>query len=372
MDKALFDSLPPLKQLEAVRDALAKARNPYEVFGPEKGMKKAFRNLSKFVHPDSRAGADDDPIAADAFSRLKELWGMAEAQMDENTYGNPPADSMVAQIHMGAKTVDVVSSIREGDITDLYGGVDDDGEYLIYVARDEAVNDLLDNEAHQLKSLNRQAGYIEQGARYIPEYTGGAMLHGRNINVLKANLEFMPGPDELYPLRDIAEAYGNRLPHKAIGWLWTRLLAGMVFAHDNGIIHANLTPDTILVDPVDHGILLTGWYHASAGQVPVTSISPDWEAHYPPEVLRKELPLPCTDVYMAARALRWACTDMPEPMQRYFDWCTHPNTHARPGKFQLLLDEWKRTMYEHMGWQREFVVLDYKPGANGVDWGWWR
>lgn len=48
-------------------------------------------------------------------------------------------------------------------------------------------------------------------------------------------------------------------------WMWRRVLDILNFVHEQGWCHGRVSPDHWLVQPRDHGILLTGWRAAHSG-----------------------------------------------------------------------------------------------------------
>jgi len=57
---------------------------------------------------------------------------------------------------------------------------------------------------------------------------------------------------------------GLRDPRHVV-WLWRRVLEVLAYVHDAGWTHGDLRPAHWLVDPRDHGVLLTGWARARRG-----------------------------------------------------------------------------------------------------------
>jgi len=57
---------------------------------------------------------------------------------------------------------------------------------------------------------------------------------------------------------------GLRDPRHAV-WLWRRVLEVLAYLHDAGWTHGDLRASHWLVNPGDHGVLLTGWARAQRG-----------------------------------------------------------------------------------------------------------
>ena len=202
---------------------------------------------------------------------------------------------------------------------------------------------------------------------YIP------MLHrfdadGQVFNVVEFKSDRHSSPDLFYTLAEIKNISEGEIPIKVIGWLWRRILGGLIFPHHEGFINCGITPDSIWIDPASHSVVLMDWYNASKHQDQPRLIVPKWRLMYPPEILAKDLPTPATDICMAAKVMLWAFPGMPPEMKLYFSVLAQDSVRARISDIDLLLKEWDRVMYDRLNWKREFVPFEFNPQIN---WEWW-
>lgn len=59
-------------------------------------------------------------------------------------------------------------------------------------------------------------------------------------------------------------SHGGAVDARHVVWMWRRVLDILGFVHEQGWCHGRVSPDHWLVQPRDHGILLTGWRAAHA------------------------------------------------------------------------------------------------------------
>jgi hypothetical protein len=66
------------------------------------------------------------------------------------------------------------------------------------------------------------------------------------------------------PLSAVHENYRTGLDPRHVVWIWRRVLEVLDYAHGQGIAHGALCLDHLIVQPRDHGVVLTGWSIAQA------------------------------------------------------------------------------------------------------------
>lgn len=377
MTKKEFQKLGDEQKAEAFLAALRRVNRLSDLFGDDAdNAKNRWKKLAKVVHPDLLAG--DDVAAKEASQLLNELWAKADEQIENGVYGELTVPGLSndfitvdnVEYHIGRK-------LGTGDIADVYLGADPNGQsVVIKVARDRGDNDLMDNEVQVLESIKDADGFDKMD-HYFPQVIGSGKDSSRcRINVLSYNPNMISTPEELESLKNVVQSFGDAFSVRHIGWIWRKLITGLAFAHRNGIIHAALTPDNILltIDNEKHGVVLAGWIFGSEKQNKVVGMSEDWVMLYPPNMGQTEAvqPTPELDVYMAAKSMLWCVKDMPVELQKYFNWCAQDSLAARPSSFKTLLDQFEEIIFYKLGWQREFIRLNYNGGQSlvEIDWNW--
>lgn len=299
-------------ELENTYDRLQLAACPEDVFGTfsddqESQVRSAYRTLAKALHPDRYRGLPEESVATEAFKLLGVLWGVAQEKLALGKYGDRrPATPAFVPVTFRVRDREIVITgiLATGALTTLYTAPDD--FVVLKVARSGGYNDLLNNEAKVLRHLQQS----EAGRRYqafFPElvttfrYRSASGEAPRQANLLR----FAGG--QLYSLEQVLQEHGPLDP-KDMAWMFRRLLMALGAAHQAGVIHGAVTPDHVLIQPEQHGLVLVDWSYAlilSGEGQHIPAINPEYEAWYPLEVLSKQAPSPGTDLYMAAECMAY-------------------------------------------------------------------
>lgn len=345
MNASDFNELNSNTKFKLVKAGLLQPHDAFEVLG--KDPQRSYRQIAKIVHPDK--GGDEE-----AFNRLGYYLTASEEEAKLGTYGiKVPQTATIEGI---AYTLH--RQLGSGDSCDVWLS---DSDHIIKIPRDSADIDLLDTEVQHLRYM---ADNTLRDDHDIPEVVAidgnGAVYH--------YNTEFICPPEDLVTLEKLADDYDHAIPIKAVGWLWRRIISGLMRPHALGLVHAAITPDNVLVDTVNHRIVLIDWKYTSKNESVIEFIPDRWKAIYPPQVLGKLPPDPGVDIYMAAQCMKQSFV-LPVPMKDYFD-ALSGKWGQVPSNPQYLLSIWDTVMYEHLGWKKEFVILPHEPIE--VDWSWFQ
>ena len=105
-----------------------------------------------------------------------------------------------------------------------------------------------------------------------------------------------------HTLLDVKRAYPAGIDARTAVWIWRRLLDLLSWIHENGVVHANVRPEHVLVHPRDHGAVLIGWSHAVlVGKGPSTTDDLVASAETLRSVLGDAVPSPIQSVLDAAK-----------------------------------------------------------------------
>lgn len=342
MNKDQFFELPVADQIRSISVAL-EILPPVAVFGLTNG-KERYRALSKMYHPDKWK---TDPLV---YPLAEDLQTAINAEWQEYNSGGTGQDGLL---------------IARGDLADIYL----DGRNIKKISRGD--NDLIEREADILKKMNAHHDFEAHAQFYVPRLVG--LRYNDDdmaINTIAYSEDVLP--EQLFSLAQLARAYDHHIPIKAAGWIWRRVLAALALGHMIGVVHGAVTPDHILLKPgvqgeKQHRGYLIDWAMAVDNDEPIGVMSAKWHELYPPEVALKQPATPAVDIYMAAKSMLWAFMEMPPDMRRYFERCTNPSNFARGWKFVELVNLWDDLMYNRLGWNKEFVALNFVA----PDWTWW-
>ena len=297
--------------LHAHAERLRQARRPTDVFGPLDGadlaarleqLAVAYRKLAADVHPDRYVHSVElSDLATEVFQTLGAWHQLALKQV----HANGSSNDQVLQV--GSDCYQVLRSLAPGDSCDLYVVRDPTslaGESLVLkIVRDAQDNDLLDNELETLLFLwSRPQQQLEVFGRYLPRVRGTLRLDdGRRANLLSLAEDYVS-------LAEVQLAYPKGVDGRSLAWIGNRLFEFMAWLHRQGVIHAAVLPDHVLIHPVTHGAMLVDWCCAvRQWQYPagphVRAVPSPHKKRYPKEVFSRAAASPRLDLYLAASTL---------------------------------------------------------------------
>jgi serine/threonine protein kinase len=272
------------------------------------------------------------------------------------------SDHKPVRVTAGGKTFRVLHRLAVGSLTSVYRcELPDGGQGIFKIARDARSNAAVANEASVLMKLEQEPG-AEPFAPFLPRVVV-SFAHGdagreppRRANVLCYHPE-VESPDGLYTLAEVRDAYPNGLDQKDVAWIWRRLLNVLSFCHANGIAHTAVLPAHVLIEPVQHQLILIDWCFATtrerwkiAASVPGADPFRKW---YQRQGVPR-LSSPSLDISQAANCMLYllngsATPDAPsaniEPgVLRHFQRCvdvadeTHPDARDLLSQFDRLIE----------------------------------
>lgn len=152
-------------------------------------------------------------------------------------------------------------------------------------------------------------------------------------------MTYVPGPT----LEQAVKHLGPLDPEHAC-WIFERLLAGLNFLHANGVIHGDIKPQNIVLQPQNHGAIMIDFGLAMIKPTK-RDVNIGFTAHFsPPEQLsseRKPL-IPESDLYALGMTMIYALTGkmakrtdpalkkLPEDLQTFLMQLSHPDILKRP------------------------------------------
>jgi serine/threonine protein kinase len=195
--------------------------------------------------------------------------------------------------------------------------------------------------------------------------------------VLKLDDDIRSPADELYTLEDVRAAHPAGLDARDVAWIWRRLLSVLGFAHTQGVIHGQILPMHVLIEPREHKLVLVDWC-AAVPQAPprakgLSIISSGHRAWYRREIALTDPPSPALDIALAARCMIELLGGDPidetfppsvDPaIQRHFQRCLGSASGKRPDAPKLL-EDFDR-LIEALWGPRKFRVLEMPPKQRG-------
>jgi hypothetical protein len=279
-------------------------------------IKVDYRVLARITHSDGYTNPRTKDEAEAAFKNLQRWHKAALDKWKAGTYGDRSAMTEVT-----VKTRKQVYTLRQrltpGDLCNVYAGTDEAGAELIFkVCRTPKNNDLVRNEAEKLKDLRSRFSSLK------------ALVH---IPVVVDTFE-LPGPKQcvvlqrlkgFYSLQQVADAHGA-LDLRDAAWMFNRLLAALLVAHQGGYVHGALTLGHFMICPSGeqehNGVLLDWSYCVNVGQ-PLRAIVPQYRHFYPAEVFEKKPSTTGVDLFMASKCLKALVPDLPRNVAGLMNAC---------------------------------------------------
>lgn len=218
------------------------------------------------------------------------------------------------EVTVNKRELTIFDQICQGDLSDIYectfpkatvhspGGTrfdrinedEDNGQGVLKVATDWLDNDLLKNEATNLRWIYPEKAGDEKFFRYFPRLIDSFEVNGRQANLLSRAEGFIS-------LADILKAYPAGIDFRDMVWMFKRVLIGLGYAHRQSVIHAAILPAHVLVHPTDHGAKIIDWSYSIRGDTRVSAMSAGHEGYYAPEIPAKQRVTAKTDIFMAAK-----------------------------------------------------------------------
>lgn len=363
-----------MSELDVVAARIESAKVPEDVFGDlhgdnlSKALGTVYRALVVVVHPDHYASTPGRlPTAEKAFKRLTALKGEAERKIAEHTYGDrapappavtsaPPMDPIVVEVRKRRFTVG--DRLWQGDICDLYKCTvhepSGDVDAVFKIAQHASDNDLVENEGKILTHLYPASAKDEKFFRYLTRPIDSFILRSKTSN---RRASVLPRVTGYFPLSDVRSAFPGGIDFRDMVWMFKRLLSALGFIHRQGVVHGAVLPPHVLVHPVTHGAKLIDWCYAVRTDTKqhVKAISAPYRPFYAPEILRKEPPVPATDIYMAAKCaldllqLPTSAAPMPRQLEGFLQGCLMASPQRRPDDAWALHDELDQLLQRLVG-----------------------
>lgn len=272
--------------LQELLTKLRLAKTPGDVFGADGDVMSQYLAMARIAHPDKYTDASDKELADEAFRRLQAFKAML--------------DKKPVVITSKKRSFSVTARIGSGDVSDVYQA--DDG-YVVKVAKTTSYNGMVQAEAKTLKTLQAKAD-DHPIRHFLPtlhdSFNIGKGRTGRSANVYEPTVH-----DKLYTLEQVKLKYPNGIDAADAAWMLNRLLTVLAFSHSFDVVHCGILPSHVMIDPVNHGLLLVGWTQASAPRATLQSVSAKYRSLYPPEVLAKKPMDQTMDIYMAAESINY-------------------------------------------------------------------
>jgi serine/threonine protein kinase len=300
-------------ELKLAYEQIMQAVRSEDIFGvPEnnidtlEAVKKAYRRLSKAVHPD-RHNNDPDAkeIAEEAFKRLNEFLERAEKRIAKGAYGTNAKEEETNRGSSGftiktpKREYRITSTIAQGDIAVVYGGDclggdDFSGKIAVKLVEDPKDNDLFQNEVRVLRLFQTEPSKQNKHLPFLLDQ------FKTSDNRLGTILRYI----DAYDFYSIREKYPHGVPAEHAVWILARLLSALGYSHSKGVIHGNIEPAHLMASPKDHNLFVIDWCYATINSLQTGDGFKAWNENYsPPEAKERQMPTPAADLYSVGKCI---------------------------------------------------------------------
>ncbi|MFA5359177.1 MAG: protein kinase [Patescibacteria group bacterium] len=229
----------------------------------EQLLEAVYADLAAIVDPKKYTYPDDREFAADAQFKLKTFYEKAKEKLASGFYGATANPSIHVSRGRPAFATEKRSyylgqPIAEGDIATIYVGdcvMGDDfaGRVAIKIVNDPADNDLARNEIRALTELHSKKGAQR---KHLPILLDNFLTEDDQVGLV---FRFL---DDSYDLLAVKEKYPRGVDRKHMVWMLNRLLSAAGYAHNWGMVHANIEPSNLMVRPQNHNLFMIDWTSA--------------------------------------------------------------------------------------------------------------
>lgn len=100
------------------------------------------------------------------------------------------------------------------------------------------------------------------------------------------------------------------LPEEHVRWILNRLLEFSAYMENLGYVHCGINPESLLVNPVNHGINIISFYHTIKTSSKVGTISAKYKNWYPASLFKNKVATSSIDIALSKGI---ACTLLGDP-----------------------------------------------------------
>jgi hypothetical protein len=237
--------------IQEISKWLIKSKRPIDFFGDisQDEIKNQYRNYAKILHADSGTFKDDDEkkLANEAFILLCNLYKLALKEIDDGIYSITDQLSLyerstpLFEINLSNDTYKFYEYYCVSEVADIYKGTR--GNEIVYLKKaiDPADNDLISDEFEVLSSLNHYS---------LPKVERQILINDSMSLIMKE----VKG----YTVPELLDNYSN-IPAEHVMWILERLFNVVGYLHSNYIVHGNIKPENIVINPDTHNVSLLGF-----------------------------------------------------------------------------------------------------------------
>ena len=311
-------------------------------------IKAAYQALMKKHHPDH---GGDEKIA----KKINEAYEILSNSTKRRDYDKD----------IGATTGTVIGNYR------VLSEIAEGGFGITYKGEHTLTKDLVCIKHCSMVSAAHDAVLIQETKAIwdLRHYALPAMrdLHRLDDGSLALIMSYIPGPT----LEQIVEKVGKMEP-ETVAWISDRILNALMYLHHHGVIHGDIKPQNIIIQPATHSVVLVDFGLAMVKPVSSTKAIGYTPTFSSPEQIAGKTLLPASDYYSLGMLMVYALTggkdmdkkrvpaSVPDPMVDFIAHVTKKDILIRPQ--EGLFDEFVKVRQASFGRSRS--GMKNIPGFN--------
>ncbi len=368
------------ESIQSFFDRICHFKNPEELFGDLgtttdaqlKNLENCFRYLIKLYHPDKFAGQVIEQYYATEISRIViSLRDAAKFRIHNGLYGQITARAPRAYasvIRTSTREYYVTDLLTEGEFADVYSAYYVEAanlrpyykEVVIKIIADPMHNSLVQNEINFYKKVAHFS---------LPEYIEDFIVAGQRKRAV-----ILGAIQEGYDLAVLKEKYAQEyatpyFPQEHVAWILERLLSVLGLMHLHKILHGDIQPDNLIVQPATHNCFLVDFLHCWVEPADTDSLHVVNPLFCAPEVLDQSLKAhPVSELYALGKCMIYLLggdiqrNELPAgihaPMQRVIQKMVAPDPASRANDAWELAEELSRARLQIWGARHQFLPFE--------------
>ena len=361
-----------LTELSRALGQLEQAQCLEDIFGSapdEEQVKKRYRVLAMSLHPDGYARADREVQrqAEEGFKLLADAYEKALSAIETGLYGKRAplsgshAAAVLFTVESGGAVYTAETLLAEGEVSNVYVGYrrDPDGgkspvcfklSFGESPAEIRSNNLMLRRESDSLKKLWAVPG--NPNLSHLPQLLAQFQSSDRALGNI---LSLCKGLDCCEIRRN--PLYTAGVPAVHLFWILSRCLTTLGYVHGKGLIHGNIEPAHLVINPVNHNVSLIDWCYSLGDGDAVRAYT---EGFSPPEVESRLSPTPSADIYSLGKTILFLAGDgdgrprLPEGLEKLLQGMTLESVMQRP-RNALELNEYVKKLRVSLYGDQGFV-----------------
>lgn len=293
-----------------------------ELFGSnDKRAKITYRRLARSVHPDMFDTDSEKQRAQKAFQKLIDLWETHGKKDVKNG-----ADAKANTIKTTRREYDLGENVSADPFYARFKATHDHGHKLatVLITSNPNNEDLMDNHIEAIRKLSKEVP--EEYRWFYPEFIE-SFRYDDGISKRKAVAQ--SDHEGLVPFSRILDRYPNGISGRDVAWMFRRMLVAVGNAHSVGLVNANVTMDSLFVQPEQHGLVLSDWQYSVEKGEKLIAVPQKWKGDYPERYLEGSPVGPELDIALCGKVAKRLLKDgQPKRLFNFFKYCDNSSLDA--------------------------------------------